>query len=141
MRKIVCLFLAALAACKGGEARIGYVSGAINAEDLVPIPGTRWIVTSGLDEPGKLVGRLTLIDREAKTARLLFSGDSPITADARDGDAKCPGALQPGQFGSHGIALRVTAPGKGTLYAVNHTGREAVELFVLDWSGKDPIAM
>ena len=141
MRKIVCLFSAALAACLGGEARTGYVTGAINAEDLVPIPGTRWIITSGLDEPGKLAGRLSLIDREAKAARPLFLGDSPIISDAREGDPECLGALQPGQFGAHGIGLRITAPGKGTLYAVNHTGREAIELFALDWSGKDPVAV
>ena len=141
MRKIVCLIAAALAACSGGAGQIGYVPGAVNAEDLVPIPGTKWIVTSGLDEPGKLSGRLSLIDREAKSARPLFLGDSPITSEAREGDPKCPGALQPGQFGAHGIGLRVIAPGKGTLYVVNHSGREAIELFALDWSAKDPVAV
>jgi hypothetical protein len=141
MRMIVCLLAGALAACQGGESGVGYVAGASNAEDLVPIAGTRWIVASGLDEPGKVAGRLTLIDREARSARPLFMGDSPVVADAREGDAKCPGALQPGQFGAHGIALRVLGPGRGTLYAVNHTGREAIELFALDWTGKEPVAV
>ena len=130
-----------LAACVPGGSDVGYVSDAPNAEDLVLIPGSNWIITSGLDEPGKLAGQLTLIDREGKIARPLFLGDSPIVSDARQGDGKCPGALQPGQFGAHGIGLRVNAPGKGTLYVVNHTGREAIELFALDWAGKDPVAV
>ncbi len=132
-----------LAACAKGdsEPQVGYVDGAINAEDLVPIPGTRWLLAGGLDEPG-IPGRLTLIDREAKQARLLFSAESPISAETRangqEGDPACPGPLPPGKFGAHGIALRPTGEGKGTVYVVNHTGREAVELFALDWSGKEP---
>ncbi len=130
------LWLLALAACAGPEPQVSYVTGAINAEDLAPIPGTRWIVASGLDEPGKVAGRLTLIDREKKSARVLFSADSPVIAEQREGDPACPGPLRPGQFGAHGVALSQTGPAKGTLYAVNHTGREAVELFALDWSGE-----
>lgn len=132
-----------LAACSpsGGDAKVGYVDGAVNAEDLVPIPGTKWLLASGLDEPG-VPGRLTLIDREARNARLLFSADSPVSAeshaDGQGGDPACPGTLEPGKFGAHGIALRKTGEGKGTVYAVNHTGREAVELFALDWSGTEP---
>ena len=84
------------------------------------------------------LGRLTLIDREAKKARLLFSADSPVSSETREGDPACPGPLEPGKFGAHGISLRQTGEGKGTVLAVNHTGREAVELFALDWSGKDP---
>ena len=140
MRKAGTLALSfALLACSSGS-QIGYVRGVANAEDLVAIPGSKWIVAGGLDEPGR-VGRLTLIDREAKVARLLFSGESPVSSDQREGDPKCPGRLTPGKFGAHGINLRQTAPGKGTLYVINHTGREAVELFALDWSGKDPTAV
>lgn len=136
------LAMLALAACSRGDGqRVHYVSGVPNAEDLIAIPGTKWIVAGGLDEPGKHIGQLTLIDRETKTARLLFSGDSPVSADKREGDPNCPGPLQPGAFGAHGINLRVTYPGKGILYAVNHTGREAIELFALDWSGKEPTAV
>jgi len=136
------LAMLALAACsRGDQQRVHYVSGVPNAEDLVAIPGTKWIVAGGLDEPGKHTGQLTLIDRETKTARLLFSGDSPVRADKREGDPKCPGPLEPGKFGAHGINLRVTAPGKGILYVVNHTGREAIELFELDWSGREPTAV
>lgn len=140
------LALLAMAACSrvGGQ-QMNFLSSVPNAEDLAPIPGTRWLIAGGLDEPGKRTGQLTLIDREAKTARLLFSGDSPVSADGwanvQGGDAKCPGPLQPGKFGAHGINLRLTAPGKGTLYVVNHTGREAVELFALDWTGREPIAV
>ncbi|MGE3692535.1 MAG: hypothetical protein AB7F98_14265 [Novosphingobium sp.] len=140
-RIIICAAILGLSACSGSGPQVQYVSGVPNAEDLVPIPGTRWIVAGGLDEPGKTFGRLTLIDRESRTARLLFSGESPVTSDLRDGDPKCPGPLEPGKFGAHGIGLRVDGEGRGTLYAVNHTGREAIELFALDWSGKEPTAV
>jgi hypothetical protein len=135
------LAMLALAGCSRGGPQMHYVSNVPNAEDLVAIPGTRWIVAGGLDEPGKVTGRLTLVDRETKTARLLFSGDSPVSSDKREGDPKCPGPLEPGKFGAHGINLRVAGPGKGMLYAVNHTGRESIELFALDWSGKEPTAV
>ncbi len=128
----------ALAACSGKFAGPAYVEGAVNAEDLVALPGSRWIVTSGLDAPGAS-GRLSLIDREAKSARVLFMADSrqePYKHAGEPGGAPdCPGAPEPGKFGAHGIALRLTNPGKGILFAINHTGREAVELFALDWSG------
>ena len=141
--RAVCFVPVLLAACSpgGDAAKVGYVDGAINAEDLVLVPGSRWIVAGGLDEPGKVTGRLTLIDREAKKARLLFSADSPVSSETREGDPACPGPLEPGKFGAHGIALRPAGEGKGTLYVVNHTGREAIELFMLDWSGKDPTAV
>lgn len=134
-KRITILAALALAACSGKSAGPAYVEGVVNAEDLAALPGSRWIITSGLDAPGA-PGRLSLIDRESRSVRVLFSADSPVIADAREGDPACPGPLQKGQFGAHGIALRETAPGKGTLYAVNHTGREAVELFALDWSGQ-----
>lgn len=125
----------------GGEIKVNYVDNAVNAEDLVLIPGTKWLLASGLDEPG-VTGRLTLIDREAKKAQLLFSADSPVSSDSpgsgQEGDPSCPGPIARGQFGAHGIALRVTGEGTGTLYAINHTGREAVELFALDWTGAKP---
>jgi hypothetical protein len=138
-RAIIGPLVLALAACSQVPAEPGYVMGAVNAEDLVPIPGTGWIIASGLDAPG-VPGRLTLIDAARKSARLLFSGESPVYADKREGAPDCPGPLQQGKFGAHGIALRPTGAATGTLYVVNHTGREAVELFALDWSGKEPHA-
>lgn len=146
MRKVFAVFAAlAVAACAAPDSRVSYVDGAPNAEDLVPIPGTDWLIAGGLDEAGKVAGRLTLIDRAARRASLLFSADSPVFAEAPDsalrGDAGCPGPLRPGMFGAHGIALRPTGAGKGILYAINHTGREAVELFAIDWSAGRPTAV
>jgi hypothetical protein len=111
---IIGFAILALAACSSGCSQVSYVQGAVNAEDLVPLSGGKFIVASGLDTPG-MAGRLTLIDREGKTARLLFSGESPVSSDKRDGDPKCPGPLQPGKFGAHGLGLLVTGPGTGTL--------------------------
>lgn len=112
---------------------IGYVMGAHNAEDLVAVPGTRWLVTSGLDGPGR-PGGLYLVDREARTAAPLAAGESAgVNAGAYPG---CPGP--PKTLSAHGIGLRPGAGGKATLYVVNHSGREAIEVFALDHSGATP---
>jgi hypothetical protein len=49
---------------------LNFVCGAQNPEDLVPIPGTRWLIASGLKDGAGL----KLIDTDAKTARLFYTG-------------------------------------------------------------------
>jgi len=46
------------------------VCGNENPEDLVPIPGTRWLIASGMKEGAGL----KLVDTDAKTARLFYTG-------------------------------------------------------------------
>lgn len=120
----------AAAARQPGEAATPeYVVGAHNAEDLIAVPGTRWLVTSGLDEPGR-PGGLYLVDREARTAAPLVAGESAkLDAAAYPG---CPGP--PKTLSAHGVGLRAGAGGTSTLYVMNHSGREAVEVFALDHS-------
>lgn len=112
-------------------AKIGYVVGAHNAEDLIAVPGTRWLVASGLEEPGR-PGGLHLVDREARTAAPLVATDSDRVDAAAYPD--CPGP--PKTLSAHGVSLRPGTGGKSTLYVMNHSGREAVEVFALDHSGK-----
>src|SRR5258706_16044746 len=50
--------------------RLNFVCGAQNPEDLVPIPGTRWLIASGMKEGAGL----KLVDTDAKTARLFYTG-------------------------------------------------------------------
>src|SRR5258707_10896313 len=49
---------------------LNFVCGAQNPEDLVPIPGTRWLIASGMKEGSGL----KLVDTDAKTARLFYTG-------------------------------------------------------------------
>lgn len=108
---------------------VSYVTGVDNAEDLVAIPGTRWIVTGGLDGP-RGAGGFFLIDTRARRAQAL----RPVNATAKPDPRRfpgCPGA-PPQTVAAHGINLRPGPGRRATLYAVNHTGREAIEVFTLD---------
>ncbi len=126
------VFVTACAKQDAGPPEVGYVTGVSGPEDLVAVPGTRWIVTSGLKGEGH-PGALWLIDREAKSAARLYPGDS-IKAEY---DAKawpgCPGPADPASFSAHGLGLR-----DGTLLVMNHGSREAIEVFRLDSSGAAP---
>ena len=150
MKRIVALALAcaaslfshplhaqAPAAACAPAAGLTFLCGLQNPEDLVLVPGTRWLVTSGM-APG---AGLNLVDTRARTIRKLYA---PATANARADRtrfANCPGPLDPKLAVLHGIALRPAAGGRYTVYAPNHGGRESVEVFELSvGSGGDAAA-
>lgn len=113
-----------------------FLCGPVAAEDLVPVPGTHWIVGSGMGERGR-PGSLHIIDAEMKTWEILYPGENP--QNALDGTmyGTCPGAPDARTFGAHGIAIRDDGGKTATLLAVNH-GREAVEVFKLNAAGARP---
>src|SRR3954471_6500782 len=51
---------------------LNFVCGAQNPEDLVPIPGTRWLIASGMREGAGL----KLVDAAAKTARPFYTSSA-----------------------------------------------------------------
>src|SRR5687767_10059463 len=113
------------AAC-APSAGLTFICGLQNPEDVVLVPGTRWLLTSGM-APG---AGLTVVDTQAKAVRKLYA---PGTANARADRtrfANCPGPLDAKQAVLHGLALRA-AGGGYTVYATNHGGRESVEVFEL----------
>ena len=118
------------------EPQAGYVTGVRSAEDLVGIPDTSWLFTSGLAE-GERPGSLFLIDRGARTASDLLQGDVPSRED-RATYPGCPGPVNKAVISAHGIALRKGTNGKHLLYVMNHGGREAIEVFEVDASGQKP---
>jgi len=117
----------------------------MNPEDLVSLPGRRWIVVSemshaapGSGESAPAAGRVSAI-RTADLERVpLFpTAADPLGGDSRDvapvvwGSADCPGPPDEASFLPHGIDVRVDRAGRPILAVVNHGGREAVELFEL----------
>src|SRR5690349_13161708 len=69
---------------------ITYVTGVINAEDMVRVPGTRWIVASGLADGQRTDGHIYLVSVEDHAVRLLLPG----RVDYRPADRAypdCPG--------------------------------------------------
>lgn len=105
-------------------AGLNFICGLQNPEDLVLIPGTRWLLTSGMAAGAGL----SIVDTSAKTEalRLLWSSRHDR---ARFSD--CPGPLDPAQAVLHGLAIRPASGGRYTVYATNHGGRESIEVFEL----------
>src|SRR5687767_1088364 len=108
-------------------AGLTFICGLQNPEDVVLVPGTRWLVASGM-APG---AGLTLVDTQAKAVRKLYALNTATARADRARFANCPGPLDPKQAVLHGLALRSAAGGRHTLYATNHGGRESVEVFEL----------
>ncbi len=116
---------------------MGYVGGVNSAEDIVAVPDSRWIVTSGLSHDKK-TGALFLIDREKKTSSVLFSGGSIENKHDARAYPGCPNETPDASFSAHGINLRRGKARVHTLYVINHGTREAVEVFELNASTSAP---
>jgi hypothetical protein len=105
--------------------------GLINAEDMVHVPGTPWIIASGLAEGEHTDGHIYLVNAGNRSASTLLPGHVDYRPDTKAYQA-CPGAPDEAKFSAHGLSLR-GGPGKtGTLYVVHHGERESVEVFKLD---------
>jgi len=115
---------------------LNFVCGIQNAEDLVLVPNSRWMVASGM-APGS---GLHIVDTQAKTVRNLYAVGTANTRADKTKYANCPGPLDAKQAVLHGLALRPAADGRYTVYATNHGGRESVEVFELDMSSAAPAA-
>jgi hypothetical protein len=114
---------------------LAYVCGPVNAEDLVTVPHTKWILSSGM-LPG---GGIYLVDSVEKTWTQMYTG----TANQMRHDAKTYGACQvapkPESFISHGLNIKPGDDGHSTLYVVGHGGREAIEVFDVDANPTTPL--
>jgi hypothetical protein len=118
---------------------LAFVCGPLNSEDLVRVPGTQWIVASGMDG-GAAGGRgsLHLVDSRDKSWKVLFPGAQPRIQWDKATYGDCPSPPDLGKFSAHGLNLRAGEDGADTLYVVNHGGRESIEMFRLDVKGAEP---
>jgi sugar lactone lactonase YvrE len=112
-----------------------FVCGMKNPEDLVHLPGTRWIIASGMAADGALY----LVDAREKSWSELYPGDAPLARHDTKTYGACPGAPAREGFVTHGLNLRPGAEGRSTLYVVVHGAREAVEVFDVDTTGERPV--
>ena len=112
-------------------AGLNFLVGVEDAEDLLLIPGTDWIVASGMgrDKPH---GALHLINARTKAWRRWFP-ERPLRArlDAR-AYPDCAAPPDPARFWSQGLSLRLTGQRISTLYVAGHGEREAIEVFEVD---------
>ncbi len=116
---------------------LSFVCGPTSVEDLVIVPGTHWLIGSGMME-GRTPGKLHLINAVNKTWEVLYPGPAAHNVPDRINFPSCPGSPDPSAFGAHGIAISGDGGKKSVILAVNH-GREAIEVFHLDASGAKPV--
>lgn len=103
---------------------LSFVCGVTSAEDILPVEGGRWLVGSSYKAGS--VG-LYLIDTAARTARPVALSIAPVP------DPRYVGCAAPDLHAllTHGLDVLPGAEGLTTVYAVNHGGRESVEVFRL----------
>lgn len=109
---------------------IEFVCGPLNAEDLVRVPETKWIIASAMTAGGgfylvdSATGEWTQLGSQARHDAAVY----PQCAAPPPRDA----------FETHGLSIRAQARGRATLYAVGHGAREAIEVFDVDASADRP---
>lgn len=111
-----------------------FVCGPKSAEDLVLVPGTKWIIASGMVADAAIY----LVDSEEKTWAELYPGEAPRAEQDMSRFGACPGSPDPNGLVSHGLNLRPGSDGRSTLYVVGHGEREAIEVFEVDATGERP---
>jgi len=116
-------------AASGG---LQFVCGPKNAEDLVAVPNTKSLLSSGMADGGGVM----VIDTRDGGWHVAYPGASPRAAH----DAKYPDCATPpdaSKLQTHGLNLLPGRNGHSTLYAVAHGARESIEVFDVDATGKE----
>jgi hypothetical protein len=107
-------------------------------EDLVVVPGSRWVVASAYSGTG---GINVIRVRDKKSVVAYPSSIARKRFDAKT-YAGCPGppdATADAKFTTHGLWLRPGRAAVHTLFAVGHGSRESVEVFEIDVRGDTPV--
>ncbi len=107
------------------------IRGLNNAEDMVQIGDTKWILTGNLGDKSWKRGGLYFIDSESLEWR---EADIDFSRAPAEGYEKI---AEPELFSAHGIAVKQIEDNRFEIYAVNHGGRESVEVFELTVKGDD----
>jgi hypothetical protein len=128
--------VAAQAAC-APAAGLTFICGLTNAEDLVQVPGTPWVVASGLADGERTDGHIYLVNAHDRTVQVLLPGHILYQPDTETFGG-CPGRPDEMKFSAHGLGLRVGAASEHTLYVVHHGERESVEVFRLNAGAEAP---
>ena len=108
---------------------VSYVCGVKNPEDLVVVPGTPWIVSSGMADGAGFY----LVDSSTGNAKVL-----PFAAQHDAAFAGCATPPSPQSLNTHGLNIRANGAGRAKLYVVGHGAREAIEVFDVDAAGGQP---
>jgi hypothetical protein len=132
------LTLPARAACEA-DGKAEFICGLKSPEDLAHVPGSEWVIVSGMADAQSHKGQLYAVNPRDKSFKTIYPVEGSKTRPDKKTYGACPGPLANGEFGAHGIDVKRGASGVHTLYAVNHAGRESFEVFELDARGAEPV--
>ena len=132
---LLAVFGSIAAACSQPEdcapvGEIEFICGPTNAEDLVLVPDTAWILASGMAAGTGFY----LID---STSGAWSALPMQVRQD-RTAYPNCPAPPAPADLETHGLNIRAGTNGRTALYVVGHGAREAIEVFDVDTSGEEP---
>lgn len=118
---------------------VSFICGPLNAEDILRIGKTDWLIASGMSGTD-INGRLHLFNSRDRSWEVLFPDASTKVEHDKTMFPNCPGPLDTTKLSLHGIALQNFPAGssKYRLYMTSHGTREAIETFMLDAGGAKP---
>jgi hypothetical protein len=116
---------------------VSFICGVTNVEDFAPVPNTKWVIGGDLSTASNPQGYLYLFDTSKKSVTAVQPSEIAIRPDKKT-YPDCPGPVDMKTFGPHGLDLTRTGGAHRVLYAVNHGGRESVEVFNVDFSKPRP---
>jgi hypothetical protein len=100
-------------------------------EDLVLVPGGRWVISSGMGANGAV----RLVSIRDRTSTVLFPSSNAKERPDKKTYNSCPGPIDPAEkdaFKAHGLYLRPGRNSVHTVFVVHHGNRESIEVFELD---------
>src|SRR5213593_4496281 len=103
---------------------VRFVCNQIGPEDLAPVPGSAWVIASGMAANGAI----RLINVRDKTTTTLFPTPTPKERLDKKTYDSCPGPIDPSEkerFRAHGLYLRAGKSSVHALYVVHHGSRES----------------
>jgi hypothetical protein len=112
-----------------------FVCGQQGPEDLVVVPGDKWVVASALAGSGG-INVIRISDRTSTKVYPAASAKNKLDAKIYN---MCPTPPDVSKFTTHGLSL---VPGRGNvhrLFVVGHGAREAIEVFELDARPETPV--
>jgi hypothetical protein len=117
-----------------GEPRgnLGFLRGAQRPEDVVRIPGTRWLIYSGFSNGAGL----ELVDTAAHSMRPVSYEISGVPEKGNWPQCKAP--PDSATFNTQGLSIRDLGQSQSRLHVVNHGGRESIEVFSVDTHAGEP---
>jgi hypothetical protein len=114
---------------------LNYICGPTASEDLAHVPGTRWLVASGMNvgEPAQLY----LIDTRTQRASIFFPMDKQQMQPDATLRTGCTGPPNLDKMSTDGISIRAGSDRQHLLYVANHGDRHAIEIFRID--AREPV--